>query len=715
MKTKLTALLLLVVMAVSVLAGCAYDYQKKDLSAYATVDADALYAALQTLVVEDADFTSDPEIRKEKVLRQFAQAIANAIKDDEDRKKTEGAIVSGDYVTYLYHCVVADNEGVNHTTSTGYMVNGKGVSLLLSGNEGLSLQIEKALTGLEVSKFVQETTTGNLPATGLAVVTYTYSTSENGTEKKVNNVLLDLSDTENDLVKALLNRNATTAITVGTEFATGKGDTDKKLEIPSVDGSVITTYSAITVHSVIAGDPVTTWDNEGVATPIVDSPYIDKTAEELLDVTLTDMHGNKISVSKSTTFQYKLYPVSCVGIPDLSEANESGAVQEILFSLLADKIAINDFKVFKSEEYKTADETPKTVASVIAALVADTAAATKAETAKDTAQTAVDKAQTAFDQAKAALEALAPDADKTVAQKKYDEANTALTEAKEALEDATETYDTAAAKIDPATIMATLTACVNADGETAVSAIYDEYYDGLYDTLENSYNNSMINKVYEAVAELFFEHVSYTGELPAAAVKEAFKRNMNAYEYNYHEGTDEASKKPYDEQYATYELFLCAMAKAYNGAEVTTRKEAEAVLRKEAEEQVKEALVIYVIADAIEAKYEDADLTLKKDAAKNYAEVQAYLYNQQILNYYTQLFGSAASSYDFSSMYVTGDYYLTIYGETNLRTAYLADLVMAFMTETKKASDAEDFGGADAIDFKNIAYTIKADAAEGEE
>ena len=712
MKTKLIALLLLVAMAVTVLAGCAYNYQDEDLSAYATVDADALYDALHKLVIEDGDFTSDPATRTAKTLKQFATTLAEAIGEDDDRQKTEGAVAEGDYVVYLYYCLVADADNVNHSVNTAYMAADKESSLLLTDNEGVSLQIQKALVGLDVADLCEQKTDGTLPASGLALVSYTYSTSDNSTEKKLTNVLLDLSDTENALVKALLDRHATDPITLGEKFATAKsGESDPKLVVTTGEGDdeLQTTYSDITVSSVITGTPVTAWDDEGEMKPIVESPYLEYTAEKLLEVTLTDMYGNSVTASTGTTFQYQLYPIRCVGMPDLSEDNLNGAVEEILFSILGDDITVNDLTVFKSTDYTSTDGegVTTTVDKIIAALVTDTAAHTKAETARDTAKDAVTKAQTAVDAAQKALDE-AEEADKAAKQEALDKANTTLTEAQTALTKAEDDLTAAAAKVDPATVIASLEACVNEDGETAVQAIYDEYYQSLYDALETAYNNEIFEHVYAAIGELFFQSVTYTGELPEKAVDEALDRNLEAYEYEYYEGTDSDSKA-YVDLYDDLTAFLCAKAKAYDGTEATTKKEAEAVLRKEAEEQVKDTIAVYVLADALNAKYEDAELILDKDAAKTYATLQAALYNQSVDEYYAYLSSMLGTTYDPSGAYVSADYYISLYGETNLRTAYLADLVMAFMTETVKDSTAEDFGGADAIDFKNITFTVEAD------
>ena len=74
MKKRIIALLMVVVLCVSVLAGCAYDYEKEDLTKYSTADGAAMKAAFRLLEIEDGTFTTDKETREK--LKEATQNIS---------------------------------------------------------------------------------------------------------------------------------------------------------------------------------------------------------------------------------------------------------------------------------------------------------------------------------------------------------------------------------------------------------------------------------------------------------------------------------------------------------------------------------------------------------------------------------------------------------------------------------------------------------------
>ncbi len=705
MKTKIIALLLLMVLAVSVLSGCVYNYQNKDLSAYATVDADALYAALQALVVEDGDFTSDPAVRKEKTLAKIAEAVFAAVKDEDKHKKTTGTVADGDYVSYLYYRMTADGK---HIVSTDKM--GTTSDLLLHDNEGVAEQIQKTLLGMDIANLCEQITEGDLPTEGMALVSYTYFKTQNGnstTDKTLSNVLIDLSasSTQGDVEKALAAAiKAREGVEVGKEFAAGT-DTDAKIEVTVTEDEVETTYTykKVTVKSVVKGAPVYEWEENEEDKMILESPYVDYTDAECQAVTLSDMYGESVTVTQTTGFQYRIYPIACIRLPDMSDDNLAGAVEEIIFSIFDESLSTGSLAAFKATEYAyTSGDETITVTDIILDLIDDKKAAETAEKERDTAKSALETATAAKDAAQTAYDE-AEEADKPAKLEALNTATTKEQEAQETLNTKETALTDAEAKIAPALIMGKLNSCVNDDDETVVRAIYDEYYDAQYDALETEYNNEILEHVCEAVGVLFYDSVVYSGELPARAVKQAFKRDLEAYKYEYYEGTDE-NQKANTATYATFDDFLVAKAAALSGTEVADVDAAEDILRKETEAQVKDAIAVYVIADAIAAKYDDTDFKIKKKDVENYASIQAYMYNQQMAQMYAQ-FGMQMPA----SSYISAEYYTQIYGESNLRTAYLADLVLAFVTSTTKAADAEDFGGSDAIDFKNITYTFATD------
>ena len=103
--------------------------------------------------------------------------------------------------------------------------------------------------------------------------------------------------------------------------------------------------------------------------------------------------------------------------------------------------------------------------------------------------------------------------------------------------------------------------------------------------------------------------------------------------------------------------------------EEPTYKEALEVLNRHAEEQVKEIMLVYIAADIINAKVEDANLTVAK------TEVESYAYTQSIFSQY--IYGTNMSQAQI----------LESYGENNIRTGLLFDKVLSFLLETKEDDD----------------------------
>ena len=103
MKKRIISLILVAVMAVLALSGCAYSYDKDDMSNYATFDKDAFFKALAdgSIKIEDADFGVDEDDRQLQVLDAIFTAIAKNV--DTDNKKTEGVPGKYDIAYYCYY------------------------------------------------------------------------------------------------------------------------------------------------------------------------------------------------------------------------------------------------------------------------------------------------------------------------------------------------------------------------------------------------------------------------------------------------------------------------------------------------------------------------------------------------------------------------------------------------------------------------------------
>ena len=106
MKKRIVALVLLLCMLVSVLAGCAYSYADDDMSQYVTTTKEELLEALKNLKIENGDFTTNEDTREKKVADAIMSAIAAA---DLGESKTEGAASAGDKVYYRYFALLSSD------------------------------------------------------------------------------------------------------------------------------------------------------------------------------------------------------------------------------------------------------------------------------------------------------------------------------------------------------------------------------------------------------------------------------------------------------------------------------------------------------------------------------------------------------------------------------------------------------------------------------
>ena len=85
MKKRIISLILVVVMSLLTLSGCAYSYEKDDMSKYATFDSEAFFKALTDgkITIADATFGTDEEGRWEKVADDIFTTLGKNADTDE--------------------------------------------------------------------------------------------------------------------------------------------------------------------------------------------------------------------------------------------------------------------------------------------------------------------------------------------------------------------------------------------------------------------------------------------------------------------------------------------------------------------------------------------------------------------------------------------------------------------------------------------------------
>ena len=113
MKKRIISAILVIVMSVMALASCApaFNFAEDDISGYVTFNYEKFKEALLKIEIEDGDFTTDEETRKEKVRENIFSAISTAVISNalDSDKKDIGKISERDVVYYCYYATDDDD------------------------------------------------------------------------------------------------------------------------------------------------------------------------------------------------------------------------------------------------------------------------------------------------------------------------------------------------------------------------------------------------------------------------------------------------------------------------------------------------------------------------------------------------------------------------------------------------------------------------------
>lgn len=274
-------------------------------------------------------------------------------------------------------------------------------------------------------------------------------------------------------------------------------------------------------------------------------------------------------------------------------------VEEYIFATLKDN----------GENFKNGNDT-------LAALVTELGTLGKTLTEKETA---LSKALDALVKAQNSLATYTGDSEGELASRvsAKDTAHTAFIDARNAKVEAEDKFNE---KLELAL------GCKNGD-DVVTDNLDKDYYDYQYDVLEDAYKAEVSKNLAKVIVTYLKDNVKFEGELPKAAVKEAYDSIMNTYKQEFYEGdydskTSETNYKHYNGDFDQYLIDNVAKGKDMDAV--------KAALDLKAQEAVKEIIRIYVFAKAVEEKW-DADVLLtkqeKKDIKKN-LENTALLYSQ---------------------------------------------------------------------------------------
>ena len=165
-------------------------------------------------------------------------------------------------------------------------------------------------------------------------------------------------------------------------------------------------------------------------------------------------------------------------------------------------------------------------------------------------------------------------------------------------------------------------------------ALVKDYKTYQYDSLEATYNSTIKQNLAKEIFTLANKYVTFGDNLPKKAVKEAYKAIMNTYKNSFYEGkytsgSSSSSSSSSVTNYVYYEgdfdKFLLAETKK------DTIENAKASIQAEAEDTVRDIVLIYVLADCFG---DEVKLTKdEKKEIKKEQETMSLLYSQYGLSY----------------------------------------------------------------------------------
>ena len=784
MKKRIIATILLLVMVLATFASCgAYKFSdEKDFGEYAYVSEENYWKLIKLLTetgvyVEDEEFSITAD--RDKIVRDdIYDALANVLVKDEDNKKTEGTIGATDVANYYYYGEVTIDVTVDEVTTQktfkfGYNNMGKTASIKLptvDAEDKVATNVAGILSGYTLAGnngYKIETTSSHKIENGNTIVV-SYKMSYKEYDEQGNETLApdDVTtvtyltitlDTENDAFHKYLVDTAKP--TVGNkktiEYTTYPEDDETTADVKE-GKKVVTTYTDFTVlyeiEEITDGQTFTvTYDEEKEFTGAFGEDGITET----------------IKVPANTTITYHVYPNSFVNVP----ANFAEGVKcpigaaDILKHVIGKNLKASTLDVFTSEEYKNGEDTVK---ALIEKLVEEYAKSTTkdyaevqevkdAQTAYDTAKDATKTAKEAEDAAKAAYDAAqkivtdAGDAvtdeqkaDRDAKKTAYDTAKTTHTNAKTAEEtaknDLTEAQTNAQEKAVDELIGKIVAAKKTVDSAevTVCAELEEQYAKAVYSANQSEYDEKMTEKIGKAVWTVLKDYVTINREHKSynKVIDKYVDAIYEQYEYSYYkENTGSSSNYS---QFDSVEDLIVSKLKLKNTNEV------DAALAKEAGRILDDQLVVYAVAQALDAHNADKDHTSwiknsEKDLKKMYEnslghdhdENSDHNHDDEIEETYQSVLNSAKdllvtnkvfNAYKDELGRSQYNLYVDSYGEENLRMNLQFSKLMSFLLYTDYEEYEDDYkvayvdtdedGKVDTFAYKFIKYTTEKPETE---
>ena len=514
MKKRILALALVIVSLVTVLTGCAYRYDKKDMSEYVTADYTALEALLKSIEIKGADFGPYVEgstARDDKVLEKIDETLAGKIATGD--AKVDGSYGFRQKIYYAFYCKTADGK----IFETKNMDGAKLASLLsnpeynagaateeLALDSALLKEIFKAINGKATADYKYESeTTGTMAAGDKVFVTYKYTyTDANGASKSVTSeyMLLEVAAKPGEG----LNATKIEQLLDGKALGKVEGTTEAPLKFTdSALGECV--VDSMTVHFRIKA---------GQAIEVNYEATEKKTYTNAAD-TATDA---KIEVNAGDVITYVVYPAYAQNVAVLDATT-------VINTIYGESISTSSLNIFTEN---------KAMETLIAEVV---------------------KLKSAYDQANS----------------KVTSAGTSATDAqKETRDKAKKALDDAVAAL-PAQLLATSDDAAKLIMDAYKETVYDSL-ESAYDTEIRKQLGKALWAAIEAGVKVDSEN------LPKSAVKEAKERIIAGHKNTYYTGTytesSTSTSVAYTDTYKNFDEYLSAVA--YKDKDVEASIDAEA-------------------------------------------------------------------------------------------------------------------------------------------
>lgn len=622
MKKRIISMLLIVATLVLTLAGCAYSYEKDDMSNYVEFDKDAFIAGLASLKIADGSFGVDEDERWQKVNDDIITALAKLAETTQVTDKVIGGNDTLYYCYYVTGTIPADEaNGTAARDFTVYldtMTKSKAIKLQLgvSTLDGLDKKIADAVKDIDFTEYAYKTETSGTTqynATDYQQIVVTYTESYTNAEGQVvtNTYTGRLITLDDDLTmdgetaapanfkEFLVNKAVGSALS-------GEFVNNEEREGESVD----VTYKNVTINWILKG-------GKELPTEIKHTPYASTTKE------MTAVEGGTVDL-KGIELTYHVFPVYFIDIIELEDITAKVILKDILGESMSAGTADDEgnidgatLDIFEDLTYTNSTENKNIneIATDLIELLAELS----------DKKTAMDDKQEDYDDAKSDLD----DAGDAATQDQKDKES----ELKAELETATTEYNDKDAEVDDK--IALLLACTSStEGAKDIEeAIIDSYGQSIYDSKEKTYKSNIRASLAEAVYALALASMEFNGELPKKAVDQAYDRLMNNYEYDFYEGSYTPSsssssssttvtKTNYEQYEGNFDNFLKAQEEL--GLDTTsTRKDIEAAILEEAKASVKDTVFVYALKAACDNNVDVTDE--QKEEFKNNWQYVFYL------------------------------------------------------------------------------------------